>query len=230
MPDGWVWSTLPEIGELNRGKSKHRPRNDPRLYGGQYPFVQTGDIRHAKGVLRHYSQTYNEEGLKQSRLWPKGTLCITIAANIADTAILGFDACFPDSVVGFLAEPSHCKVRFYELFLRTAKEDIERYAPATAQKNINLRILSSVAVPVPSLEEQRLIVEEVERHLSIADYTENAMEREFSQSKRLHQSILRKAFNGKLVPQDPTDETADKLLERIKSEKEKLADKKKTKR
>ena len=82
LPKGWRWTTLPQIGELNRGKSKHRPRNAPLLYGGQYAFVQTGDIRHANGLIRHYNLTYSEEGLKQSRLWPAGTLCITIAANI----------------------------------------------------------------------------------------------------------------------------------------------------
>ena len=81
LPKGWMWTTLPQIGELNRGKSKHRPRNAPFLYGGRYPFVQTGDIRHANGLIRHYNLTYSEEGLKQSRLWPAGTLCITIAAK-----------------------------------------------------------------------------------------------------------------------------------------------------
>ena len=147
LPDGWVWVTLPQIGELNRGKSKHRPRNASFLYGGRYPFVQTGDIKQANGLIGHYNQTYSEEGLKQSRLWPSGTLCITIAANIADTAILGFDGCFPDSVVGFLPEKRHCNIRFVEFFLRTAKEDLERYAPATAQKNINLGTLKDLAIP-----------------------------------------------------------------------------------
>jgi restriction endonuclease S subunit len=98
--EAWQWVTLPEIGFLGRGKSKHRPRNAEFLYGGQYPFIQTGDIREADGIIKSFNQTYNDAGLAQSKLWPKGTLCITIAANIADTAILGIDACFPDSVVG----------------------------------------------------------------------------------------------------------------------------------
>ena len=114
LPEGWNWTSFSHIGELNRGKSKHRPRNDPKLYNGGYPFVQTGDIRYANKFIRSYSQTYNEIGLKQSRLWPKGTLCITIAANIADTAILGFDACFPDSIVGFTPNQS-CNVFFIDI-------------------------------------------------------------------------------------------------------------------
>lgn len=219
LPEGWCWTTLPELGELDRGKSKHRPRNDPHLYEGPYPFVQTGDVRKATGILKHYSQTYSEAGLGQSRLWPTGTLCITIAANIADTAILGFDACFPDSVVGFTADPSHCDVRFIELFMRTAQENLERYAPATAQKNINLGILREVAVPLCSFEEQNTIVQVLEQLLSRADEVERTAERSLKQAERLRQSILKKAFEGRLVPQDPTDEPAEQLLERIKTEK-----------
>ena len=198
LPKGWVWATLPQIGELNRGKSKHRPRNAPYLYGGKYPFIQTGGIKAANGSIRHYSQTYSEDGLKQSRLWPTGTLCITIAANIADTAILKFDACFPDSIVGFLAEPQHCDIRFIEYFLRTAKKNIERYAPATAQKNINLEILSDVAVPLPSVYEQKQIVEEIESRLSVAEEMEETINISLKRAERLRQSILKKAFSGTL--------------------------------
>ena len=88
------WKTLPEMAlDFGRGKSKHRPRNDERLYGGNIPFIQTGDIRNASHTITQYNQTYSDLGLQQSKLWPKGTLCITIAANIAETSILGFDAC-----------------------------------------------------------------------------------------------------------------------------------------
>ena len=219
LPDGWVWATLSQIGRLDRGRSKSRPRNDPRLYGGNHPLVQTGEVRHATGIIRHYNLTYNEKGLKQSRLWPKGTLCITIAANIADTALLGFDACFPDSIVGFLANPLHCNIYFVELFMRTAKEKLERYAPATAQKNINLHILTEVVLPLPPITEQEQIVAEVERCLSITDEVEKTITAELTRAERLRQSILKDAFSGKLVPQDPHDEPASVLLERIKADK-----------
>ena len=115
LPEGWRWTKLPELGHLGRGKSKHRPRNADFLYGGEYPFIQTGDIRYADGVITSYTKTYSEAGLAQSKLWTKGTLCITIAANIADTAILGFDACFPDSVVGFIANED-VEVKFIEFY------------------------------------------------------------------------------------------------------------------
>ena len=199
LPKGWVWATLSQLGELNRGKSKHRPRNAPHLYGGHYPFVQTGDIKSATGVIRKYKQTYSEEGFKQSRLWPKGTLCITIAANIADTAILGFDACFPDSIVGFIPESENVDTRFIEYFFRTAKENIERFAPATAQKNINLEILNDVAIPLPPVREQQAIINEIEQRLSVTEEIEVAIEMNFKRADHLRQSILKKAFSGNLI-------------------------------
>ena len=219
LPESWEWATLPILGEVNRGKSKHRPRNDPKLYGGPYPFVQTGDIRHAIGTLTDYSQTYSEEGLKQSRLWPIGTLCITIAANIADTAILGIDACFPDSVVGFIPGSENIDVKFVEFFIRTAKENIERFAPATAQKNINLAILNEVAIPLMSIEEQKLIIQEVDRRLSVAESIEKTIEINMRRNENLRQTILNKAFSGQLLPQNPNDEPAQELIKRIRQRK-----------
>ncbi|RNC67510.1 MAG: type I site-specific deoxyribonuclease [Desulfuromonadales bacterium] len=195
LPEGWVWATLPQLGELNRGKSKHRPRNAPHLYGGPYPFIQTGDIRAANRILKSFSQTYSKAGLEQSRLWPAGTLCITIAANIADTAILGIEACFPDSVVGFLVEENHCETGFVEYFIRTAKENIERYAPATAQKNINLEILTEIAVALPPLTEQRTILKEIDRRLSVTEELEATIETNLKRAERLRQTILQRAFN-----------------------------------
>ena len=218
LPDGWVWATLPQLGELNRGKSKHRPRNDPRLLGGPYPFVQTGDIRHSQGLVTCHSQTYTEYGLAQSRLWPSGTLCITIAANIAETGILSYPACFPDSVVGFVCDNDPVITKFIEFFIRTEREGLERFAPATAQKNINLKVLSDLVVSLPPLAEQHRIVAEVERRLSVIQQAESAVEASLTRAERLRQSILKQAFSGNFVPQDPNDEPASVLLERIRAE------------
>jgi type I restriction enzyme S subunit len=158
--------------------------------------------------------------LAQSRLWPAGTLCITIAANIAETGILKFDACFPDSIVGFESGGDFTLLRFVEMFLRTAKQNLERYAPATAQKNINLEVLSGVAVPLPPLAEQSRVVAEVDRLLSVtADVNESA-KASLRRTTRLRQSILKWAFEGRLVDQDPADEPATVLLERIRAERE----------
>ena len=120
---------LDELGFVGRGKSRHRPRNAAFLYGGRYPFFQTGDIKAANFHLTEYKQTYSEEGLAQSKLWKPGTLCITIAANIAESAILGIEGCFPDSVVGFVADPDKADVRFVKYYMDTLKHpDAERLA------------------------------------------------------------------------------------------------------
>jgi len=205
LPEGWCWATLPQLGELNRGKSKHRPRNDPRLLGGPYPFIQTGDVRHSDGFISTHEATYSEFGLAQSRLWPAGTLCITIAANIAETGILSMPACFPDSVVGFLNESMPTLTRFVEFFLRTAKRELERYAPATAQKNINLQVLSSLAIPLPPQVEQVRIVSQLDQLLSTVAQSTCAFTDSIQRANRLRQSILKWAFEGKLVEQDPND-------------------------
>ncbi len=218
LPSGWCWVSLPQIGKLARGKSKHRPRNEKKLFGGPYPFIQTGEIRQANGLITTYTETYSEFGLAQSRLWPKGTLCITIAANIAETAILGFDACFPDSVVGFVPDEGVCDVNFVEFFIRTVKQDLEQYAPATAQKNINLDTLQNLAVAFPPLAEQHRIVAEVERRLSVVQKLEAVLVANLARAERLRQSILKQAFEGRLVPQDPNDEPASVLLEKIRAQ------------
>ena len=100
-PKRWPTIALGDAGTLDRGVSKHRPRNDPVLLGGPYPLIQTGDVANCDGYIETFESSYSEIGLKQSKLWPAGTLCITIAANIGKTGILRFEACFPDSVVGF---------------------------------------------------------------------------------------------------------------------------------
>ena len=141
-------ATLPELGEFGRGVSKHRPRNDPKLLGGEYPLIQTGDVANAGLYITSYNSAYTELGLKQSKMWDKGTLCITIAANIAKTAILEFDACFPDSVVGFTANERTNNV-FIHYWFSFFQAILESQAPESAQKNINLKILSELKVIVP---------------------------------------------------------------------------------
>lgn len=221
LPEGWKWLKLEDVSEIKRGKSKHRPRNAPSLYGGKYPFIQTGDIRNANGgTITTYSQTYSEFGLAQSRLWEKGTLCITIAANIGETAFLGFDGCFPDSIVGLISNEKLIIPKFTNYFLISIKKSLENSAPATAQKNINVEILEKIIIPLPSIVEQQAIVQEIEFRLSVCDKIEETIEQSLLQAESLRQSILKKAFEGKLVPQDPNDEPASVLLERIKAERE----------
>lgn len=147
-PKGWLVQPLSKLGNLDRGVSKHRPRNDPSLLGGPHPLIQTGEVANCDGYIRTHTSSYSDKGLKQSKLWPAGTLCITIAANIAKTGILRFDACFPDSVVGFSA-PESSTVEYVRFWLSFLQKTLEANAPESAQKNINLAILRGLQIPVP---------------------------------------------------------------------------------
>ena len=170
IPDEWEWVRLTDVGEVSRGRSKHRPRNDAILYrNGKYPLVQTGDVARSGGLITSCSSFYNDVGLTQSRMWPEGTLCLTIAANIADVGILNFDACFPDSVVGFNAFSPITSNKYFLYMLMAYKAILDSLATRSAQKNINLDTIASLAYPLPPLAEQQRIVARVEELLAMCD-------------------------------------------------------------
>lgn len=154
----WDYTTLDQLGTISRGKSKHRPRNDKKLFGGKYPFIQTADVKSAGLYLTDFSETYNEYGLQQSKLWKAGTLCITIAANIADTAILGIDACFPDSIMGFIPFEGVANVKFVKYAFDILQRDCQKISQGTAQDNLSWKKLSTIKFPAPPIEVQNKIV------------------------------------------------------------------------
>jgi len=192
-PNGYPVGTLSDLGTLDRGVSKHRPRNAPELLGGPYPFVQTGDVARSNGYIREYKATYSELGFRQSKLWPAGTLCITIAANIARVAILTFDACFPDSIVGFLpADPD--ALEFVRVWFRFVQKTLEESAPESTQKNINLAILRDFPIPIPSLELRRMF----SSRIRVLRELHHQTEWNHSLSDTLFTSLQHRAFSGTL--------------------------------
>ena len=193
-PMGWPVYPLKALGQLDRGRSRHRPRNDPKLLGGPYPFIQTGDVAGARGIIKHYTATYSEMGLAQSRLWPAGTLCITIAANIAACAILGFDACFPDSVVGFTPSEK-TNTAFIGVLLAFKRASLEAFAPQMAQKNINLETLRELPLPVPPKAQQDTFARHHDQILRISGRIEESREG----LQRTWENLLHDAFTGKLT-------------------------------
>lgn len=196
IPREWKYVSLSELGNLGRGKSKHRPRNDSILFeNGTYPFIQTGDVKAAKHYITTYSKKYNKVGLEQSKLWPKGTLCITIAANIAETAFLGIDACFPDSIVGFTPF-GYILPQYVKYFIESEKIRLWAFAPATAQKNINLDTLEKLIVPYCSLTEQQAVISEIDMRTTICDNIEKNIDNALQEANALRQSILKQAFEG----------------------------------
>jgi type I restriction enzyme S subunit len=185
----WKPAKLDELGFVGRGKSRHRPRNAAFLYGGRFPFFQTGDIKAANFHLTEYTQTYSDEGLAQSKLWKPGTLCITIAANIAESAILGIEGCFPDSVVGFVPDPAKADVRFIKYYMDTLKLQIQSVSRGTTQDNLSLDKLLTFDFRVPPLPMQRRIagilsaydelIENSQRRIRILESMARALYREW---------------------------------------------------
>ena len=158
--------------------------------------VQTGDVARANGPIESYTGRYNEVGLAQSRLWPVGTMCITIAANIAETGILGIEACIPDSVVGFIPSPILGDARYFEYFMRTAKAWLQDFAPSTAQKNINLGILENVMIPLPPLNELRRIVSKLDRIFALCDDIEEKLHKASMTADSLMSASISKVLDG----------------------------------
>ena len=180
----WEKKTLDQLGSISRGKSKHRPRNDPKLFGGQYPFIQTADVKNANFYITEYSDTYNETGLAQSKLWDVGTLCITIAANIADTGILGIPACFPDSVMGFIPYDGVSDVRFVKYCFDLLQRDCKQISQGTAQDNLSWQKLSIIEFPAPPIETQHRIAD-------ILSAYDNLIENNRKQIKLLEEAAQR---------------------------------------
>ena len=181
--------TLPQLGTFGRGVSKYRPRNAPELLNGPYPLIQTGDIANSELYIKNYNNTYSEVGLKQSKMWDKGTLCITIAANIAKTAILQFDACFPDSVVGFNGNNLIDNI-FVHYWFSFFQEILENQAPESAQKNINLKILSELQIITPDIIEQNQFANFVRQ----VDKSREEVKRSLEKTQKLYDSLMQEYF------------------------------------
>lgn len=155
----WEEKRINELGTVARGRSRHRPRDDKSLYGGTYPFIQTGDVKSAEFYLSNFTQTYNEKGLSQSKLWNAGTLCITIAANIAETAILSFDACFPDSIVGFIPFKTVSNVKFVKYSFEMLKKEMKLVSLGATQDNFSVEKMLKFKFIVPDLKTQEKIAD-----------------------------------------------------------------------
>ena len=195
----WIEYRLVEVSEFfGRGRSRHRPRNDQSLYNGKYPFIQTGDIRNSRHIISTYSQTYNDKGLAQSKLWPKGTVCITIAANIAETGVLDFEACFPDSVIGLIPNHNIADSCFIEYLLQYYKNVLQKKGKGSAQDNINLATFENIKFPFPLVSDQKRITASLDQISTHCEKLFNLYEKKISLCDELKKSLLYQAFNGEL--------------------------------
>ncbi len=197
--ENWVSRLLSDVAAIARGKFGYRPRNDPRFYGGQFPFIQIGDISNSNRYIRTYSQTLNDAGMAISRMFPKGTIVIAITgATIGVTGILTFDSCFPDSIVGIQAKTEVVIPEFIYLAIEHAKKKALAEATQTTQPNINLGNLERLRVVVPQLSEQRRIVSEFDTLQAKVDALKKLQAESAAELAALLPSILDKAFRGEL--------------------------------
>ena len=190
----WKIYKLKNVAKVERGRFSHRPRNDPRFFGGQHPFIQTADIVIGNGKIKSASQSINDEGLKISKMFPRGTLMMAIAANIGDCSILTFDSACTDSVVGITPDRELLNGNFLLYYLSTQKSVFKYVAPAGAQKNINVEFLDSLPLLIPPLPEQQKIAE----ILGACDKAIEAQERLIAQKQQRKKGLMQKLLTGEV--------------------------------
>ncbi len=221
LPETWQWASLDQVFIVERGRFSVRPRNDPRYFGGDMPFVQIGDLPREGGSIKSYHQTLNEDGVGVSKAFPPGTVLIAIVgATIGNTGILSFESCCPDSLVA-LQSHSPVLLRYADAFIQSRKLSLRAVASASGgQPNINLNLLQPMAIPLPPEKEVEAVLDALESQLTNITALEADIDQNIQRAEALRQSILKKAFAGELVPQAPADEPAAALLARIRAERE----------
>jgi type I restriction enzyme S subunit len=197
VPEHWEVLRVKQAAQILRGKFTHRPRNDPSLYDGAYPFIQTGEVARAGKSITSYRQTLNERGLAVSKLFPAGTLVMTIAANIGEVAILEIEACFPDSVVGFVPRRGVERDYLYYVF-RAMKSELLREAPVNTQGNLNIDRIGSRGTPLPPVIEQRMIVQQIEESTRGLNATIDRAKREIELLREYRTRLIADVVTGKL--------------------------------
>ncbi len=196
IPSGWTKQKLKFASQIMRGLFSHRPRNDPDYYDGVHPFIQTGEVARAVKYITTYSQTLNELGFSVSREFPAGTVLLTIAANVGDVAILDFNACFPDSVIGFYPKDNVSKVFLYYL-LKSMKEQFMKNAIISTQMNLNINIVKEEVIPLLSLKEQEEIVCFLENKSDIIDIAIKQKQNLIEKLTEYKKSLIYECVTGK---------------------------------
>lgn len=197
VPGHWELMRVKQVTQVLRGKFTHRPRNDPSFFDGQYPFIQTGEVARAGKSITSYRQTLNQRGLAVSKLFPAGTLVMTIAANIGDVAILDFEACFPDSVVGFVPRERVERDFLYYLFV-AMKLELLREAPVNTQGNLNVDRIGARAIALPPEVEQQAIVRWIEASCASLTGAVEKASGEVSLLREYRTRLIAEVVTGKL--------------------------------
>lgn len=191
-PKGWKVKKFNEIATLERGRFGYRPRNEPRFYGGKHPFIQINDITKSGMMIKKYAQTLNDKGLAISKLFPRNTVVVSIASTIGEVGILGFDSCFPDSLVGITPKENIATKEYVYFYMIYMKAHLNEIAPQLAQKNINLKILNNLDVPVPGFPEQQKFANLVQK----AEKIKQKQRESKKELDDLFNSLMQKVFKN----------------------------------
>jgi type I restriction enzyme, S subunit len=217
VPEHWELKRVKQAAKILRGKFTHRPRNDPALYDGPYPFIQTGEVARAEKELTQYRQTLNARGLAVSKMFPSGMLVMTIAANIGDVALLNFEACFPDSVVGFIPSNGVERDFLYYLF-RAMKPELLREAPVNTQGNLNVDRIGSRAIALPPVKEQTLIVLSIEADSArLSDGIRYSL-REIDLLREYRTRLIADVVTGKLDVREAATQLPEEMIEEVSAD------------
>jgi type I restriction enzyme S subunit len=195
VPEHWRVRQIKRHCALVRGQFTHRPRNDPALYGGEYPFIQTGDITAARKYIRSHSQTLNELGLSVSKMFPKGTLVMSIAANIGDMAILDFEACFPDSMLGMIPN-AETDLHFLYYMMRAMKPIMLRSAVLSTQLNLNYVRIGGNFAAFPPKNEQVAIAEYLEAKEQEITAIKSTLQKQIDTLTAYRKSLIHECVTG----------------------------------
>jgi type I restriction enzyme S subunit len=230
LPDGWCWVNLEQLSEVVRGASP-RPAGDPKFFGGNIPWITVGCLTaDTQPYLMSVSEFVTEAGKAASRYIEPETLLLTNSgATLGVPKITKIGGCINDGSVALLHVDYPIKLYLYYLLSSITKQ-LRAINQGAAQPNLNTGIVKAILVPLPPLMEQKEIIKELEHLFSVTNQLERTIDANLKRAEKLRQSILKQTFEGKLVPQDPNDEPAEKLLERIKAEKAKIEAEKKPKR
>ncbi len=200
LPDGWVWGHLEDVLDYIQ-PTKYIVKSTE--YKDNYPTpVLTAGKSFVKGYTNEKDNIFNELPVIIFDDFTTATQFVDFPFKVKSSAM---------KILMPTTDLVNLKFVFY--FMQTIRENTDTH------KRYWISIFSKLPIKIPSLTEQHQIVQEIERRLSIADHVEQSIEEGIKKSDALRHSILKKAFEGKLVPQDPSDEPADKLLERIKADK-----------
>lgn len=197
IPEGWEILKIKHATSILRGKFSHRPRNDPAFYDGDYPFIQTGDVANSDIYIKNWSQTLNENGFSVSKEFPRGTLVMTIAANIGDVAILDFTACFPDSIVGFIPQ-KRANLKFLFWLFKRMKGEFLLEAPVNTQGNLNIERVGTMLIPVPPIDKQLRIVYFIEKQIGEISHTVEVIGGSIALLREYRSSLITAAVSGQI--------------------------------